>query len=136
MFEKSLKMLGLNENYTFEDLESAYENAKNKFGDKKIITDARDYLFEDLENKTNLMGKIEESEPGIPSSEMYDVNYVKALQYNMDSDLRADIISFNPKTLEEIIKYYELLNMYDGLKRHSDKNKKEAPKRKRGISIF
>lgn len=136
MFEKSLKMLGLNKNYTFEDLELAYANAKSKFGDKKIITDAHDYLFEDLKNKTNLMGKIEKSEFVIPSSEMYDVNYIKALQYNMDGDLRADIISFNPKTLEEIIKYYELLNMYDGLKRHSDKDKKEAPKRKRGISIF
>lgn len=136
MFEKSLKMLSLNKNYTFEDLELAYANAKSKFGDKKIITDAHDYLFEDLKNKTNLMGKIEKSEFVIPSSEMYDVNYIKALQYNMDGDLRADIISFNPKTLEEIIKYYELLNMYDGLKRHSDKDKKEAPKRKRGISIF
>lgn len=135
MFEKSLKMLGLNADYTFEDLKLAYENAKSKFGDKKIITDARNYLFEDLKNKNNFMKKIEQSEPIIPSSEIIDVNYVKALQYNMDGDLRADIIAFNPKTIEEIIRYYELLNMYDGLKRHSDKNKDEAPK-KSGIRIF
>lgn len=136
MFEKSLRILYLNPDYTFEELDLAYKNAKSKFGDKKIINEAHDYLFEDLVRKTHLMEEIGKIEPSMPSSEMYDVNYVKALQYNMDRDLRTDIINFNPNTLEEIIKYYELLNMYDGLKRHSDKNKPKEAKRKYFISIF
>ena len=54
MFNISLKILGLKKDYTFEELDKAYYASIKSNGDLEIITNAYNYLKEDLTNKTKL----------------------------------------------------------------------------------
>ena len=55
MLDISLKIMGLNKDYTLKELEEAYVRLLRSNSDKiKVITDSYIYLKEDLKNKENL----------------------------------------------------------------------------------
>ena len=122
MFNISLKILGLKKDYTFEELDKAYYASIKSTGDLEIITNAYNYLKEDLTNKTKFDESLKKREKNDNNKINLNLNLIKALEYVMDSNLREDIINFEINDLNDAIRYYELRNMYDALKEYHDSN--------------
>lgn len=122
MFNISLKILGLKKDYTFEELDKAYYASIKSNGDLEIITNAYNYLKEDLTNKTKLDKSLKNLEKNDNNKIDLNLNLIKALEYVVDSNLREDIIDFEINDLNDVIRYYELRNMYDALKEYHDSN--------------
>ena len=120
MFNISLKILGLKKDYTFEELDKAYYASIKSNGDLEIITNAYNYLKEDLTNKTKFDESLKKREKNDNNKINLNLNLIKALEYVMDSNLREDIINFEINDLNDAIRYYELRNMYDALKEYHD----------------
>ena len=122
MFNISLKILGLKKDYTFEELDKAYYASIKSNGDLEIITNAYNYLKEDLTNKTKFDESLKDFKENHDDGVALNLNLIKALEYVMDSNLREDIINFEINDLNDAIRYYELRNMYDALKEYHDSN--------------
>lgn len=122
MFNISLKILGLKKDYTFEELDKAYYASIKSNGDLEIITNAYNYLKEDLTNKTKFDESLKKEKKNDNNKIDLNLNLIKALEYVMDSNLREDIINFEINDLNDAIRYYELRNMYDALKEYHDSN--------------
>lgn len=122
MFNISLKILGLKKDYTFEELDKAYYDSIKSNGDLEIITNAYNYLKEDLINKSNLDKSLRNSKEKENYKICLDTNLINALEYVTDHNLRKDIIDFKINDLNDVIRYYELRNMYDALKKYHDSN--------------
>lgn len=134
MYEKSLKILGLSDNFDRMDLEVAYNKAKQKSKNNlsnekiiKIIEDAYNYLLEDMLNKEEVKINID----NLPKQESIDIRLItliKALEYTLDDESKIDKelrnYDANFEDLDNAIHYFELVNMREALKNlKSRKNK-------------
>ena len=134
MYEKSLKILGLSDNFDRMDLEVAYNKAKQKSKNNlsneiiiKVIDDAYNYLLEDMLNKEEAKINID----NLPKQESIDIGLItliKALEYTLDDESKIDKelrnYDANFEDLDNAIHYFELVNMREALKNlKSRKNK-------------
>lgn len=134
MYEKSLKILGLSNNFDRMDLEVAYNKAKQKSKNNlsnekiiKVIEDAYNYLLEDMLNKEEVKINID----NLPKQESVDIRLItliKALEYTLDDESKIDKelrnYDANFEDLDNAIHYFELVNMREALKNlKSRKNK-------------
>ena len=134
MYEKSLKILGLSDNFDRMDLEVAYNKAKQKSKNNlsneiiiKVIDDAYNYLLEDMLNKEEAKINID----NLPKQESIDIGLItliKALEYTLDDESKIDKelrnYDANFEDLDNAIHYFELVNMKEALKNlKSRKNK-------------
>lgn len=134
MYEKSLKILGLSGNFDRMDLEVAYNKAKQKSKNNlsnekiiKVIEDAYNYLLEDMLNKEEAKINID----NLPKQESIDIRLItliKALEYTLDDESKIDKelrnYDANFEDLDNVIHYFELVNMREALKNlKSRKNK-------------
>lgn len=134
MYEKSLKILGLSDNFDRMDLEVAYNKAKQKSKNNlsnekiiKVIEDAYNYLLEDMLNKEEVKINID----NLPKQESMDIRLItliKALEYTLDDESKIDKelrnYDANFEDLDNAIHYFELVNMREALKNlKSRKNK-------------
>lgn len=134
MYEKSLKILGLRDNFDRMDLEVAYNKAKQKSKNNlsneiiiKVIEDAYNYLLEDMLNKEEVKINID----NLPKQESMDIRLItliKALEYTLDDESKIDKelknYEANFEDLDNAIHYFELVNMREALKNlKSRKNK-------------
>ena len=134
MYEKSLKILGLSDNFDRMDLEVAYNKAKQKSKNNlsneiiiKVIEDAYNYLLEDMLNKEEAKINID----NLPKQESIDIGLItliKALEYTLDDESKIDKelrgYDANFEDLDNAIHYFELVNMREALKNlKSRKNK-------------
>lgn len=134
MYEKSLKILGLSGNFDRMDLEVAYNKAKQKSKNNlsnekiiKVIEDAYNYLLEDMLNKEEVKINID----NLPKQESMDIRLItliKALEYTLDDESKIDKelrnYDANFEDLDNVIHYFELVNMREALKNlKSRKNK-------------
>ena len=134
MYEKSLKILGLRDNFDRMDLEVAYNKAKQKSKNNlsnekiiKVIEDAYNYLLEDMLNKEEVKINID----NLPKQESMDIRLItliKALEYTLDDESKIDKelrnYDANFEDLDNAIHYFELVNMREALKNlKSRKNK-------------
>lgn len=134
MYEKSLKILGLSDNFDRMDLEVAYNKAKQRTlknvsdtCDVRIIEDAYNYLLEDMLNKEEVKINID----NLPKQESIDIRLItliKALEYTLDDESKIDKelrnYDANFEDLDNVIHYFELVNMREALKNlKSRKNK-------------
>lgn len=134
MYEKSLKILGLSDNFDRMDLEVAYNKAKQKSKNNlsnekiiKVIEDAYNYLLEDMLNKEEVKINID----NLPKQESVDIRLItliKALEYTLDDESKIDKelrnYDANFEDLDNAIHYFELVNMREALKNlKSRKNK-------------
>lgn len=134
MYEKSLKILGLSDNFDRMDLEVAYNKAKQKSKNNlsneiiiKVIEDAYNYLLEDMLNKEETKINID----NLPKQESIDIGLItliKALEYTLDDESKIDKelrnYDANSEDLDNAIHYFELVNMREALKNlKSRKNK-------------
>lgn len=134
MYEKSLKILGLSDNFDRMDLEVAYNKAKQKSKNNlsnekiiKVIEDAYNYLLEDMLNKEEVKINID----NLPKQESIDIRLItliKALEYTLDDESKIDKelrnYDANFEDLDNAIHYFELVNMREALKNlKSRKNK-------------
>lgn len=134
MYEKSLKILGLSNNFDRMDLEVAYNKAKQKSKNNlsnekiiKVIEDAYNYLLEDMLNKEEVKINID----NLPKQELIDIRLItliKALEYTLDDESKIDKelrnYDANFEDLDNAIHYFELVNMREALKNlKSRKNK-------------
>lgn len=134
MYEKSLKILGLSDNFDRMDLEVAYNKAKQKSKNNlsneiiiKVIEDAYNYVLEDMLNKEEVEINID----NLPKQESIDIRLItliKALEYTLDDESKIDKelrnYDANFEDLDNAIHYFELVNMREALKNlKSRKNK-------------
>lgn len=134
MYEKSLKILGLSDNFDRMDLEVAYNKAKQKSKNNlsneiiiKVIEDAYNYVLEDMLNKEEAKINID----NLPKQESIDIRLItliKALEYTLDDESKIDKelrnYEANFEDLDNAIHYFELVNMREALKNlKSRKNK-------------
>lgn len=134
MYEKSLKILGLSDNFDRMDLEVAYNKAKQKSKNNlsneiiiKVIEDAYNYVLEDMLNKEEVKINID----NLPKQESIDIRLItliKALEYTLDDESKIDKelrgYDANFEDLDNAIHYFELVNMREALKNlKSRKNK-------------
>lgn len=134
MYEKSLKVLGLSGNFDRMDLEVAYNKAKQKSKNNlsnekiiKVIEDAYNYVLEDMLNKEEAKINID----NLPKQESIDIRLItliKALEYTLDDESKIDKelrnYDANFEDLDNVIHYFELVNMREALKNlKSRKNK-------------
>lgn len=134
MYEKSLKILGLSDNFDRMDLEVAYNKAKQKSKNNlsneiiiKVIEDAYNYVLEDMLNKEEAKINID----NLPKQESIDIGLItliKALEYTLDDESKIDKelrnYDANFEDLDNAIHYFELVNMREALKNlKSRKNK-------------
>lgn len=134
MYEKSLKILGLSDNFDRMDLEVAYNKAKQKSKNNlsneiiiKVIEDAYNYVLEDMLNKEEVKINID----NLPKQESIDIRLItliKALEYTLDDESKIDKelknYEANFEDLDNAIHYFELVNMREALKKlKSRKNK-------------
>lgn len=134
MYEKSLKILGLSGNFDRMDLEVAYNKAKQKSKNNlsnekiiKVIEDAYNYVLEDMLNKEEAKINID----NLPKQESIDIRLItliKALEYTLDDESKIDKelrnYDANFEDLDNVIHYFELVNMREALKNlKSRKNK-------------
>lgn len=134
MYEKSLKILGLRDNFDRMDLEVAYNKAKQKSKNNlsnekiiKVIEDAYNYLLEDMLNKEEVKINID----NLPKQESMDIRLItliKALEYTLNDESKIDKelrnYDANFEDLDNAIHYFELVNMREALKNlKSRKNK-------------
>ncbi len=134
MYEKSLKILGLRDNFDRMDLEVAYNKAKQKSKNNlsnekiiKVIEDAYNYVLEDMLNKEEAKINID----NLPKQESIDIRLItliKALEYTLDDESKIDKelrnYDANFGDLDNAIHYFELVNMREALKNlKSRKNK-------------
>lgn len=134
MYEKSLKILGLSGNFDRMDLEVAYNKAKQKSKNNlsnekiiKVIEDAYNYVLEDMLNKEESKINID----NLPKQESIDIRLItliKALEYTLDDESKIDKelrnYDANFEDLDNVIHYFELVNMREALKNlKSRKNK-------------
>lgn len=134
MYEKSLKILGLSDNFDRMDLEVAYNKAKQKSKNNlsneiiiKVIEDAYNYVLEDMLNKEKVKINID----NLPKQESIDIRLItliKALKYTLDDESKIDKelrnYEANFEDLDNAIHYFELVNMREALKNlKSRKNK-------------
>ena len=134
MYEKSLKILGLSGNFDRMDLEVAYNKAKQKSKNNlsnekiiKVIEDAYNYVLEDMLNKEEVKINID----NLPKQESMDIRLItliKALEYTLDDESKIDKelrnYDANFEDLDNVIHYFELVNMREALKNlKSRKNK-------------
>lgn len=134
MYEKSLKILGLSGNFDRMDLEVAYNKAKQKSKNNlsnekiiKVIEDAYNYVLEDMLNKEEAKINID----NLPKQESIDIRLItliKALEYTLDDESKIDKelrnYDANFGDLDNVIHYFELVNMREALKNlKSRKNK-------------
>ena len=134
MYEKSLKILGLSDNFDRMDLEVAYNKAKQKSKNNlsneiiiKVIEDAYNYVLEDMLNKEEVEINID----NLPKQESMDIRLItliKALEYTLDDESKIDKelrnYDANFEDLDNAIHYFELVNMREALKNlKSRKNK-------------
>lgn len=134
MYEKSLKILGLSDNFDRMDLEVAYNKAKQKSKNNlsneiiiKVIEDAYNYVLEDMLNKEEVKINID----NLPKQESIDIRLItliKALEYTLDDESKIDKelrnYEANFEDLDNAIHYFELVNMREALKNlKSRKNK-------------
>ena len=134
MYEKSLKILGLSDNFDRMDLEVAYNKAKQKSKNNlsneiiiKVIEDAYNYVLEDMLNKEEVKINID----NLPKQESMDIRLItliKALEYTLDDESKIDKelrnYDANFEDLDNAIHYFELVNMREALKNlKSRKNK-------------
>lgn len=134
MYEKSLKILGLSGNFDRMDLEVAYNKAKQKSKNNlsneiiiKVIEDAYNYVLEDMLNKEEAKINID----NLSKQESIDIRLItliKALEYTLDDESKIDKelrnYDANFEDLDNVIYYFELVNMREALKNlKSRKNK-------------
>ena len=134
MYEKSLKILGLSDNFDRMDLEVAYNKAKQKSKNNlsneiiiKVIEDSYNYVLEDMLNKEEVEINID----NLPKQESMDIRLItliKALEYTLDDESKIDKelrnYDANFEDLDNAIHYFELVNMREALKNlKSRKNK-------------
>lgn len=134
VYEKSLKILGLSGNFDRMDLEVAYNKAKQKSKNNlsnekiiKVIEDAYNYVLEDMLNKEEAKINID----NLPKQESIDIRLItliKALEYTLDDESKIDKelrnYDANFGDLDNVIHYFELVNMREALKNlKSRKNK-------------
>lgn len=134
MYEKSLKILGLSGNFDRMDLEVAYNKAKQKSKNNlsneiiiKVIEDAYNYVLEDMLNKEEAKINID----NLSKQESIDIRLItliKALEYTLDDESKIDKelrnYDANFEDLDNVIHYFELVNMRETLKNlKSRKNK-------------
>ena len=134
VYEKSLKILGLSDNFDRMDLEVAYNKAKQKSKNNlsnekiiKVIEDAYNYVLEDMLNKEEAKINID----NLPKQESIDIRLItliKALEYTLDDESKIDKelrnYDANFEDLDNAIHYFELVNMREALKNlKSRKNK-------------
>lgn len=134
MYEKSLKILGLSGNFDRMDLEVAYNKAKQKSKNNlsneiiiKVIEDAYNYVLEDMLNKEEAKINID----NLSKQESIDIRLItliKALEYTLDDESKIDKelrnYDANFGDLDNVIHYFELVNMREALKNlKSRKNK-------------
>lgn len=134
MYEKSLKILGLSDNFDRMDLEVAYNKAKQKSKDNlsneiiiKVIEDAYNYVLEDMLNKEEVkinLDNLSKQEP----TDIRLITLIKALEYTLDDESKIDKelrnYDANFEDLDNAIHYFELVNMKEALKNlKSRKNK-------------
>ncbi len=134
MYEKSLKILGLSGNFDRMDLEVAYNKAKQKSKNNlsneiiiKVIEDAYNYVLEDMLNKEEAKINID----NLSKQESIDIRLItliKALEYTLDDESKIDKelrnYDANFEDLDNVIHYFELVNMREALKNlKSRKNK-------------
>lgn len=134
VYEKSLKILGLSDNFDRMDLEVAYNKAKQKSKNNlsneiiiKVIEDAYNYVLEDMLNKEEAKINID----NLPKQESIDIRLItliKALEYTLDDESKIDKelrnYEANFEDLDNAIHYFELVNMREALKNlKSRKNK-------------
>lgn len=134
VYEKSLKILGLSGNFDRMDLEVAYNKAKQKSKNNlsneiiiKVIEDAYNYVLEDMLNKEEAKINID----NLPKQESIDIRLItliKALEYTLDDESKIDKelrnYDANFEDLDNVIHYFELVNMREALKNlKSRKNK-------------
>lgn len=134
MYEKSLKILGLSGNFDRMDLEVAYNKAKQKSKNNlsnekniKVIEDAYNYVLEDMLNKEESKINID----NLSKQESIDIRLItliKALEYTLDDESKIDKelrnYDANFEDLDNVIHYFELVNMREALKNlKSRKNK-------------
>lgn len=134
MYEKSLKILGLSGNFDRMDLEVAYNKAKQKSKNNlsnekiiKVIEDAYNYVLEDMLNKEEVKINID----NLSKQESIDIRLItliKALEYTLDDESKIDKelrnYDANFEDLDNVIHYFELVNMREALKNlKSRKNK-------------
>lgn len=134
MYEKSLKILGLSDNFDRMDLEVAYNKAKQKSKNNlsneiiiKVIEDAYNYVLEDMLNKEEVEINID----NLPKQESMDIRLItliKALEYTLDDESKIDKelrnYDANFEDLDNAVHYFELVNMREALKNlKSRKNK-------------
>lgn len=126
MYEKSLKILGLSDNFDRMDLEVAYNKAKQKSKNNlsneiivKVIEDAYNYVLEDMLNKEEVKINID----NLPKQESIDIRLItliKALEYTLDDESKIDKelrnYDANFEDLDNAIHYFELVNMREALK--------------------
>lgn len=134
VYEKSLKILGLSGNFDRMDLEVAYNKAKQKSKNNlsnekiiKVIEDAYNYVLEDMLNKEETKINID----NLSKQESIDIRLItliKALEYTLDDESKIDKelrnYDANFEDLDNVIHYFELVNMREALKNlKSRKNK-------------
>lgn len=134
VYEKSLKILGLSGNFDRMDLEVAYNKAKQKSKNNlsnekiiKVIEDAYNYVLEDMLNKEEVKINID----NLSKQESIDIRLItliKALEYTLDDESKIDKelrnYDANFEDLDNVIHYFELVNMREALKNlKSRKNK-------------
>ena len=126
MYEKSLKILGLSGNFDRMDLEVAYNKAKQKSKNNlsneiiiKVIEDAYNYVLEDMLNKEEAKINID----NLSKQESIDIRLItliKALEYTLDDESKIDKelrnYDANFEDLDNVIHYFELVNMREALK--------------------
>lgn len=96
MLDISLKIMGLNKDYTLKELEEAYVRLLRSNSDKiKVITDSYIYLKEDLKNKENLKRIFKDSKNKLSETSYFgkkysvmNYNLAKAIEFNFDGDLK------------------------------------------------
>lgn len=127
MLDISLKIMGLNKNYTLKELEEAYVRLLRSNSDKiKVITDSYIYLKEDLKNKENLKRIFKDRKNELSETSYYgkkysvmNYNLAKAIEFNFDGDLKKTLRNFEVKDLDDAIRFFELSNFYDALKEYN-----------------
>lgn len=127
MLDISLKIMGLNKNYTLKELESSYARLLRINGSKvEMINDAYIFLKEELKNKENLKRIFNDGKTKLPEISDYckkypvmNCNLAKALEFNFDDDLRTTLRNFEVKNLNDAIRFFELSNFYDSLKEYN-----------------
>lgn len=119
MLDISLKIMGLNKDYTKEELELAYKT-KLSIYKSKIVEDAYNELKQNLEKEER---KNSDSKEIRLENKSYfskiNFNLAKALEFNFDNDLRTTLKNFEINSIKDSIRFFELSNYYDALKEYN-----------------